>query len=84
MSSTASSSRSFDICLSESAFLVMDLNCIFIGEIFSQLAKVEIIVYCSSDDRSRKLIGSISRILIYRSSVVSIMPFLISLTGIKS
>jgi len=47
---------------SESAFLVMDLNCRRMGAIFSQLAKEEMISYCSSEERSRKLMGSISRI----------------------
>jgi hypothetical protein len=61
----------------------MDLNCSFMGEIFSQLAKDERILYCSSEERSIKLMGSISRILIYRPSVVSTMPFRISLTGRK-
>ena len=40
--------------------------------------------FCSETLRSRKLIGSTSITRIYRPSVVSMMPFLISLTGIKS
>ena len=50
-------------CLSESAFRVIDLNCSFIGEILSQLANEDRILYCSSEERSMKLMGSISRIL---------------------
>lgn len=52
------------ICLSESAFRVMDLNCRRVGEIFNQLAKLLMILNCSSSERSVKLIGSISSILI--------------------
>lgn len=70
--------------LSESALRVTDLNWRRMGEIFSQLAKVEMIPHCSSSERSRKLMGSISRSLIKRPSVVSMMPFLISLSGMKS
>lgn len=71
------------MCLSESAFRVMDLNCSFMGDIFSQLAKDDRMLYCSSEDRSIKLMGSISRIFTYRPSVVSTMPLRISLTGMK-
>ena len=72
------------MCLSESALRVMLLNCRCTGEIFSQLAKEQMISYCSSSERSIKLIGSISRILIYRPSVVSIMPCSRFLIGMKS
>ena len=41
----------------------VDLNCSFIGEILSQLANEDRILYCSSEERSMKLMGSISRIL---------------------
>ena len=51
-----------DMCLSESARRVMDLNCSRMGDIFSQLAKLEMMLNCSSSERSVKLIGSISRI----------------------
>ena len=62
----------------------MLLNCIRTGEIFNQLANEEIMLNCSSPDRSIKLIGSISRILIYLPSVVSIIPLAIFFTGMKS
>ena len=72
------------MCLSESALRVTDLNCIRMGEILSQLANEEMILNCSSDDLSVKLIGSISNIFTYRPSVVSMMPFRISFSGMKS
>ena len=40
----------------------MVLHCNRMGEIFSQLAKLEMILNCSSEERSAKLMGSISRI----------------------
>ena len=79
-----SSSRKIEICLSESAFRVILLNCKRIGEIFSQFANVAMILNCSSSERSIKFIGSISRILRYRPSTVSISPAQIFLIGIKS
>ena len=68
-------------CLSESALRVMDLNCNLMGEIFSQLANVEMMLNCSSSERRVKLIGSISSILMYLPSVVSITPPRISRMG---
>ena len=79
-----SSSRSSAICFSESAFLVTDLNCNRIGDIFNQFANEDIIPSCSSSERSIKLMGSISRILIYLPSFVSMIPWRIFFTGIKS
>ena len=40
--------------------------------------------FCSLALRRRKLIGSTSRILTYRSSVVSMIPLRMSFTGMKS
>ena len=54
------------------------------GEIFSQLAKDEMILNCSSPERSMKLIGSISKILMNLPSVVSMIPWVMLLIGIKS
>lgn len=68
-------------CLSESALRVIDLNCKRMGEIFSQLANVEMMLNCSSSERRVKLIGSISSILMYLPSVVSITPPSISRMG---
>ena len=68
-------------CLSESALRVIDLNCNRMGEIFSQLANVEMMLNCSSSERRVKLIGSISSILMYLPSVVSITPPCISRMG---
>lgn len=59
----------------------MLLNCRRMGDIFSQLAKVEIMLNCSSSERSMKLIGSISSIFRYRPSVVSTTPCCILFTG---
>ena len=60
---------------------VIDLNCNRMGEIFSQLANVEMMLNCSSSERRVKLIGSISSILMYLPSVVSITPPCISRMG---
>ena len=61
----------------------MALNCNRMGEIFSQLAKLEIILNCSSEERSAKLMGSTSKIFRYRPSVVSTTPFRMSRMGRK-
>ena len=62
-SSCSRSTRRPAMYLSESARRVTDLNCSRMGEIFNQLAKLEMIPHCSSFERRRKLMGSISSIL---------------------
>ena len=51
------------VMLAVSAMVQNRVNWSLIGDILSQLAKDERILYCSSEDRSIKLMGSISRIL---------------------
>ena len=62
-SSWARSASKPAIYLSESALRVTDLNWRHMGEIFSHEAKEEMMPHCSSSERSRKLMGSISKIL---------------------